>query len=458
MGGMPLPTTSTGGANISLYLVAHDTGAEHYIDTLQFQYGGSGAYNLSSGASYSTHVLPGTYDLYYERQYDSQYNYVSTTYATDNYTNGRRVLATHVVIAAGANQLDVDLPSASVTGSVTMGGTALPATSTGGANISLYLVAHDTKAEHFIDTIQFQYGGSGAYNISSGASINTHVLPGVYDLWYERQYDSQYNYVSATYASDNYANGRRVLVHDVTITPGANVLNVDLPSASVTGSLTLNHGPLPATSTGGANISLSFVAADTKAEHFVDTVQFQYSGGSTYTLSSGATYSTHLLPGTYDIWYERQYDSKYNFASETYATDNYANGRRVLQTGVVIASGSNVVNIDLPVRALAGSITVGGMTPPQTSTGGANASLYLVARDTGAEHYIDTIQFQYSGGGTYTLSSGASFATQVLPGAYDLYYERQYDSQYNYVSTTYATDNWANGRRVVGACMQVPAL
>src|SRR5207248_1405524 len=127
------------------YLVAKDTGAEHYIDTIQFQYDTGGVYKLYSGSTYATRLLPGVYDLWYERLYDSTYNFVSATYPTDNYSNGRRVLVSGVVIGPGANTLDVDLPSASLTGTVTLGGAALPATSTGGSNIGLYLVARDTK-------------------------------------------------------------------------------------------------------------------------------------------------------------------------------------------------------------------------------------------------------------------------------------------------------------------------
>jgi len=127
----------------------------------------------------------------------------------------------------------------------------------------------------------------------------------------------------------------------------------------------------------------------------------------------------------------------------------------VLQKGVVIAPGTNVLNIDLPTADVRGKITFNGGPLPTTSTGGSTGGLYLVAQDTGAEHYIDSITFQL-GSGTYNLYSPTTFSTEMLPGVYDLRYERLYDNQYNFVSATSPTDNWVNGRRVPQACVSIP--
>ena len=82
--------------------------------------------------------------------------------------------------------------------------------------------------------------------------IDTRLIPGIYDLVYRRGLSSTASprYVYETRASDPFAHGYRVLRTDLVIGPGANTLDVDVTTASVTGTITLDGGAVPSTALG----------------------------------------------------------------------------------------------------------------------------------------------------------------------------------------------------------------
>jgi len=75
---------------------------------------------------------------------DSSTNVASPTDTNDALPRGWRVLQSGVTLSAGANTLNVDIPVASLTTSVTLGGQALPATNAYGLDTEIYLKAKDT--------------------------------------------------------------------------------------------------------------------------------------------------------------------------------------------------------------------------------------------------------------------------------------------------------------------------
>ena len=431
LGGQPLPAQSFyGGA--SFYLKAKDTGAMHSVASFSY----SGANYTLYGPTWTASIIPGNYELWYRKNWDSQYNTVSTTSMGDPNPNGMRMLNGNVTIASGSNTLNIDVPNAAVTGTITLGGQALPAQSFYGGS-TFYLKAKDTGAMHSVAS----YSYSGANYTLYGPTWTASIIPGNYELWYRKNWDSQYNTVSTTSMGDPNPNGMRMLNGNVTLASGSNTLNIDVPTATVNGAITLNGQALPAQSFyGGATFYLK--AKDTGAMHSV--ASYSYSGAN-YTLY-GPTWTASMIPGNYELWYRKNWDSQYNTVSTTSMGDPNPNGMRMLNGNVTLASGANTLNIDVPYSTVSGAITLGGQPlPAQSFYGGA--TFYLKAKDTGAMHSVAS--YSYSGA-NYTLY-GPTWTASIIPGNYELWYRKNWDSQYNTVSTTSMGDPNPNGMRIIDA-------
>ncbi len=455
--GAALPATNASDLpDASLTLVALDTGARQRIAYVRWRYVSGGTYRLTAdSSSFTTTVLPGTYDLVYERGYDTSTTYVNTLATSDTFVNGRRVLRSRVVIAPGANRLDINIPSSTVTGAITYNGAALPAMNASDLpDASLTLVAQDTGARQRIAYVRWRYVSGGTYRLTAdSSSFTTTVLPGTYDLVYERGYDTSTTYVNTLATGDTFVNGRRVLRTGVVINAGANTLNVDIPSSMLTGSITYNGAALPAMNVSDLpDASLTLVARDTGARQRIAYVRWRYVSGGTYRLTADSgTYTTRLLPGTYDLVYERGYDTSTTYVNTLATGDTFVNGRRVLRAGVVINPGANTLNVDIPSSTLTGAITYNGTSLPATNVSDLpDASLTLIAQDTGARQRIAYVRWRYVSGGTYRLTADSgTYTTQLLPGTYDLVYERGYDTSTTHVNTLAASDTFVNGRRVL---------
>ncbi len=465
LNGGDLPT-STGGSNIGLYLVDRDTGSRQLIHSVDFQYQGGNPYTVAaSDKSYSTTILPGTYDLLYARGISSwdPTPTVYYSYATDNYADGYRYLKKGLVIGAGDTELDIDLPSAKINGTILLNGMPDLPTSTGGSNIGLYLVDRDTGSRQLLHSVDFQYQGGNPYTVAASVKLYAStVLPGTYDLLYARGISSwdPTPTVYYSYETDNYADGYRYLQKNLVIPPGTTTLDLDLPSAKLAGTIKLNGADLP-TSTGGSNIGLYLVDRDTGARQLIHSVDFQYQGGNPYTVAaSDKKYATTVLPGTYDLLYARGISSwdPTPTVYYTYPSDNYADGYRYLVKNVTIVAGNNVLDVDLPSTKIAGAVTLNGQALP-TSTGGSNIGLYLVDEETRARTLIHSVDFQYQGGNPYTVSpSDSLYGATVLPGTYRLLYARGISSwdPTPTVYYSYPTDNYADAYRYLGACYATP--
>ncbi|MBK9259650.1 MAG: hypothetical protein IPM54_07390 [Polyangiaceae bacterium] len=431
LGGQPLPAMSYY-SGATFYLKAKDTGAMHSV--AYFNYSG-GNYSLN-GPTWTASLLPGDYELWYRKNWDSTYNTVTSTSVGDPNPNGMRRLNANVTITPGANTLDIDVPNATVSGAITLGGQALPPMSYY-SGATFYLKAKDTGALHSV--AYFNYSG-GNYSLN-GPTWTASILPGNYELWYRKNWDSSYNTVTTTSVGDPNPNGMRILDDDVTIAPGANTLDIDLPNATVSGTITLGGQPLPPMSYySGATFYLK--AKDTGALHSV--AYFNYSGGN-YSLN-GPTWTASILPGNYELWYRKNWDSSYNTVTSTSVGDPNPNGMRMLSANVVLAPGANTLDIDVPVATVTGTITLGGMPLPSMSYY-SGATFYLKAKDTGALHSV--AYFNYSGG-NYSLN-GPTWTASILPGNYELWYRKNWDSTYNTVSTTSVGDPNPNGMRILDA-------
>src|SRR5262249_28091826 len=59
-------------------------------------------------------------------------------------------------------------------------------------------------------------------------------------------------------------------------------------------------------------------------------------------------------------------------------------------------------DVDIPVGVVSGTVTLAGGAPPSTNFDSSGADIYLVAKDTGAAHYIGGYSYQYQSASLYT--------------------------------------------------------
>ncbi len=441
LGGGALPGTNTDYDGADIYLVAKDTGAAHHVGGYRYSYSG-GSYVLTPNY-YGGKVLAGVYDVLYRRYWDREYDTVSRTTSDKTHVAGYRYLKRDEVVGAGLKVLDLDIPVATVSGSLTLAGQPLPPTNTDYDGADIYLVAKDTGAAHHIGGYRYSYS-AGSYVLTQNY-YGGKVLAGTYDVLYRRYWDRQYNTVSRTTSDKTHVAGYRMLARDVVIASGNQTLNLDIPVATISGTLTLGGQVLPPTNTDYDGADIYLVAKDTGAAHHIGGYRYSYSGGS-YVLTQNY-YGGKVLAGTYDVLYRRYWDRQYDTVSRTTSDKTHVAGYRMLARDVVVSSGSQTLDLDIPVTTVTGTLTLAGQPLPATNTDYDGADIYLVARDTGAAHHIGGYRYSYSGG-SYVLTANY-YGGKVLAGTYDVLYRRYWDRQYDTVSRTTSDKTHVAGYRLL---------
>jgi hypothetical protein len=295
--------------------------------------------------TYTARLVPGTYDVEYSLEASS-----STLPL-----NLRTRIRTGVVIPSGTSSLNIDVPVATVTGSLTVGGVAVSATSN-----ALISVRNATA------------GGVADLGYIRQGTYTARLVPGTYYV----------HYLGETGSSGVPIN-EHARIRTVVIPSGSSSLDIDVPIATVTGSFTVDGAAVPSASQYGF-ISLRNLATD-------DVALIGNTGQSTYT--------TRLVPGTYDVFYGLV------TASSTLPV-NY--GR--IRTGVVIPTGTSSLNIDVPVATVTGSFTVNGVANPSMSNDGR-----IGVRNLTDDRINAFTHLGYTGQTTYTA--------RLTPGTYDVYYD-----------------------------------
>jgi len=260
--------------------------------------------------------------------------------------------------------------------------------------------------------------------------------------------------VSRTLPAETHVDGYRVLASNVTISAGANTLNVDIPVASVIGTITLGGAALPGTNNDYDGADIYLVSKDTGAAHHIGGYSYQYQSAGVYVLSPN-TYGGKVLAGKYDVLYRRGWGSSSNTVSRTLVAEKHVDGYRILATNVTIDAGTNTLNVDIPVSIVGGTITLGGSALPATNNDYDGADIYLVAKDTNAGHHIGGYSYQYQSAGVYVLSPN-TYGGKVITGTYDVLYRRGWGSSSNTVSRTLVTEKHVDGYRLLDRCMTTP--
>ena len=300
---------------------------------------------VSSGGSYSARVVPGTFDVFYSS------GDIAPGSATP--VNQLARIASGIVIApTAANTLDVDVPAATVTGTIAIGG--VPAGPTNRGKVTLRSAAGDVVR----------------IAVANAATYVARVVPGSYDLYF-------------TGTEDAYSVGNqntRLRAGVVVADAGTTVLDVQVASAAIEGSLSLD-GARPEV-TDSVHLVLRNAAGD--------YAQIPW--------DSDGHYSTHAVPGTYDLYYSKD---------NTSPAASPANQLARLRTGIQVAADrTTVLDIDVTSSRLMGAVTINGVPAAAGNSG------------------IVSLRSADGDRATIANTAGATYSARVVPGTYDVYYTR----------------------------------
>lgn len=289
---------------------------------LQFRSAVSGdSAKLSLGAagpaSYDVTLPPGSYDVVFSG--DAALCDAASTPAMPCNTG---VLRKAVTLNTDG-VLDLDVPAATVQGKVTVNGAPMPSASLPRGHIEFV----DAKG-NAVQSRSFGASGSAAYAMM--------LLPGTYDVVWDGN-------SSGCGQAGGVPCNRGVVKADVAISRSG-VLDLDVPAATVRGSVSVNHLPMP--SAGGDRGRLGFVGASGDR---VETQSFGSSGAAAYAIT--------LISGTYDVTW------KGNAAlCNRGAPGVPCNDGTLKQAAALTQSG--VLDVDVPAVQVQGKVTVNGAPMP----------------------------------------------------------------------------------------------
>ncbi|HET9931030.1 MAG TPA: hypothetical protein VFQ35_10095 [Polyangiaceae bacterium] len=206
-----------------------------------------------SGPGYSLSMLPGTYDIFYGAQRDNSPETLLLP------RNSRAPLQRGVRVKSSATTtLDLDAPVGVLRGKFTIGGAPLPDVSGDG---SLWVRGASG------DEVQLASNYDGDYSFP--------LIAGDYDVYFKV---GLFGSVAPRNAAANIAR--------INLTRGDNAIDIDVPTRHIQGTLTVSGVTVGATND-------------------VAKITLQGPNGDTVPLGSASakTYSTTVVPGTYDIYF-----------------------------------------------------------------------------------------------------------------------------------------------------------
>lgn len=297
-----------------------------------------------AGTSYAVHVVPGSYDIFYA---------ASGTPATAPLN--RLALLRAGVAVDGVTTLDIDVPMTTVAGAITVNGGALAP----GDAVSLSL------RNAAGDVVPIASDSTGSYR--------AHVIPGTFDVTFTSGAGAE--------GSATPRNQKARLATGVVISGAGSVttrLDVDVPSAPVSGAITFNG--VPASAATGGNLLLRNATGD----------------AFTLTAADAVEYAARVVPGTYDLYF-----------AGTDGVFAIANQNARLASGIVVtAAGTTALDIDVPWATVEGTVHFNG------SVAGESDTAHLTLRNSAG----DNAAVLWDADGTYSV--------RLLPGRYDLFYSQ----------------------------------
>ncbi len=317
---------------------------------------------IQADGTYAIALFPGTYDV----------GFSSASAESDPSLMPRNSGVLRPAQALSGNgTLDLDIPSVTVSGKVSLNGSAMPGVANPGR------VSFGTSGA----------AAKGALGVSAaitGGTYKTVLLPGSYDVAYSGDSApcSQTNMGSPPIVPCNGG-----LLKTIAFAKGqGGVLDLDVKTVKITGKVTLDQGALPEL----ARISFSPAVTGTGA-----------GTGTGFVVETQSTYSVLLMPGTYDVGYGGA------SCSDTMQTMP-CNGGTIKEAVALSAAGA--LDVDIPTVTVTGKVTLSGKEPPATME--ARGAVTFSDKKGGS---ATTTTFDVSGPMTYSL--------HILKGRYVVSYD-----------------------------------
>jgi hypothetical protein len=274
----------------------------------------------SSGRTYSTAIVPGTYDLYYR------------AYRAGSLVPGNRLamLRSGIVVPDAEVAIDLDVPATKVSTTMTIAGKVLKGAMRGAS----YLMLRNAAGDAAPLVVEASDGAASAL-----------LVPGTYDLYYEPD--------ARTLVTSQVRNSSTRLRSGIVVGKAPIALDVDVPATPVQGKYTI-QGSIAGVSGTGV-FSLRGAAGD-RAE---------------LDATSEGTYSAVVAPGTYDLYYSRPSDRN----------DLPRNAAARVKSGIVVGSAPVTLDFDVPATTISGALTVNHVAIGDEQPGNATVSLVGADRD-----------------------------------------------------------------------------
>jgi hypothetical protein len=299
----------------------------------------------------ATPVVPGTYDVYY----------VPASF-TAGPINQSAKLQSGFVVGASPLTLNVEVPRTTVSGTFTLNGSKTPPAGKLTGLYDLYLVTAAGDSAEIAQQL-------GAYTAT--------IIPGTYDLYFNTSVGPA---GLNTYPST-------LLQRGIVVGSSPLTLNVDVPTTTVSGTITVN----------GAQVASTAGLGKLTLQNATTTWTFAVTTSDAFSLTPAGAYSTAIVPGTYDLYY----------GVITVGTGVPSNASVKLRSGVVIGNTSpQTLDIDIPATTVTGTITVNGaQIDASMGTGG------LHLRNAAGDDAL-----------LGTTGVVGAYSQLVAAGTYDLYY------------------------------------
>jgi hypothetical protein len=312
---MVVPATTVSGT-----VTLNGTSAPFGSDALRLRNASGDVAVLGTSAmkgSFSTVVVPGTYDLYY----------ASPSTSNGGPFNQSAKLQSGIVVGSTPLTLNIDVPVTQVSVMFQLSGSASVSP---GDSVSLVLrnAAGDSALIH---------PGLGGGTVP--------MIPGTYDAYYE----------GTSTETGLLAQQSTKLTGEAPVIVGSTplILNLTVPVSTVSGTVTVNGAQVPATGGRGRLILQNATAT----RPFAGT-------------ATAGTYSTLIVPGVYDLYY----------AATDVGAGVPSNTNVKLRTGVVVGTGPTILDVDIPATTVMTSATVNG-APLDPNLGTGDLHLRTAAGD-----------------------------------------------------------------------------
>jgi hypothetical protein len=313
-------------------------------------------------SSYSAAVVPKTYDVVY--------SYSPTTVAASQYSAGNswRVVRAGVSLTSSAT-LDADIQAVPISGTFTVNGQPPGSGITG----SIWLESTSSA-----DQVLLAFA-------KATTTYTALVAAGTYDVYYRS------GLLDGTGSSDTATlRNTSVKLASAVVISGARTLDIDLPSITVSGQLTVNGALI---STGQGDVVLRRAGDDPAG----DAAILGLAG-------SGSIYSARIAPGTYDVYFA--------FGNSEDPSGRVNQNARL--TGpITLSSSSANINFDVPTLTTLPVVRVGGALVPSTDFG-ARVELHQPPPIATLGPPDDAIV-------AFLQQTSLPAAVSIVPGIYDVY-------------------------------------